>query len=73
MSSEHCSVSLLRRGQLWSVPSISAGPLLLFRHLEECRDRVVFHGGGGGGGGDVMTFLGLSCLPRMLHLSSKLF
>ena len=30
-------------------------------------------GGGGGVGGDVMTFLGLSCLPRMLHLSGKLF
>ena len=33
-------------------------------------------GGGGGGGwgvGDVMSFLGLSCLPRMLHLSGKLF
>ena len=33
-----------------------------------------FMGGGGGGGGeDVMTFLGLSCLPRMLHMSGKLF
>ena len=50
--------------------------LLLLRHLGECRDRVVLRGGeggGGGGGGDVMTFLGLSCLPWMLHLSGKLF
>ena len=47
--------------------------LLLLRHLGECRDRVVLHGGGGGGGGDVMAFLGLLCLPWMLHLSGKLF
>ena len=49
--------------------------LLLFLHLGECRDRVVPHGGGGGGGGggNVMTFLGLSCLPWMLHMSGKLF
>ena len=47
--------------------------LLLSQHLGECRDRVVPHGGGGGGGGNVMTFLGLSCLPWMLHLPGKLF
>ena len=48
----------------------------LLRHLGEYHDRIALHVcvcvGGGGGGGDIMTFLGLSCLPWMLHLSGKL-
>ena len=57
-------------------PWLDWTPLLL-RHLGEYYDRIALRGEGGGGGGgggrNIMTFLGLSHLPWMLHLSGKLF
>ena len=67
MSSEYCSVSLLRRSQLRSVPPGSAG--LCFCFCNSGNVVVVLYPTRG----DVMFFLGLSCLPWMLHMSGELF
>ena len=62
----YCFVSLLRRGQLWSMPPGSAGLRFCFDASGNVMTELLL------AGRDVMAFLGLSCLLWMLYLSGKL-